>query len=54
MALNEVTLGMSPLDESRSSHGRKVSAAMRLLEFGDESTVVEKTEDASSMSFECV
>ena len=35
---------MSPLDESRSSQGRKVSAAIRLLVFGDESTVEEKTE----------
>ena len=54
MPLKEVTLGMSPLDESRSSQGRKVSAATRLLEFGEESTVVEKTDDASSMSLEWV
>ena len=54
MPLKEVTLGMSPLDESRSRYGRKVSAAMRLLEFGDDSTVVEKTDEASSISLECV
>ena len=49
-----MTFGMSPLETSRSSQGRKVSAATRLLEFGEESTVVEKTADASSMSRECV
>jgi hypothetical protein len=45
---------MSPLEESLSSHGRYVSAAIRLLEFGDERTVVENTADASSISFEWV
>ena len=54
MPLKVVTLGMSPLETSRSSQGRKVSAAMRLLEFGEESTVVEKTDEASSMRRECV
>src|SRR4051812_11855185 len=52
--LIEVTFGMSPLEESRSSCGRYVSAAMRLLELGEDNTVVEKTAEASSMSFECV
>jgi hypothetical protein len=34
--------------------GEKVSAATRLLELGDESTVDEKTDEASSISLERV
>ena len=54
MPLNDSTFGMSPVDESRSRYGRNVSAAISELEFGDESTVDENTELASSISFECV
>ena len=45
---------MSPLEESRSRYGRKASAPTSELVLGDENTVDEKTEDASSISFEWV
>ena len=54
MAAPEVTLGMSPFEESRSRPGLKVSAAMRELVLGEERTVEEKTLEASSMSLEWV